>query len=129
IERVRFDSFFSFRYSDRLQTTAADFPNKVPQEVAAGRLVHLQARQAEISLAYNRLLAGRTVGVLVEGPAKRGDLLTGRTSANKVVNLPGPADLVGRLIPVQITAAGTNSLLGRPSEDKMRVYSQRGEEK
>jgi len=129
IERVRFDSFFSFRYSDRPHTAAADFPEKVSQEAASRRLVRLQARQAEISLAYNRLLAGRTVGVLVEGPAKRGELLTGRTSANKVVNLPGPADLIGRLVPVQITAAGTNSLLGRPREDKIRIYSQRGERK
>jgi tRNA-2-methylthio-N6-dimethylallyladenosine synthase len=52
------------------------------------------------------------VGVLVEGPAKRGRLMSGRTGTNKVVNFPAGGELTGRLVPVIIERAGTNSLRG-----------------
>jgi len=119
IERVRFDGLFSFRYSDRPRVRAAGLPDKVSPETAARRLVILQERQKEISLAFNRALEGRACQILVEGPARRGGLLTGRTAEGKVVNFPGPAGLAGRLVQVTIERAWTNSLRGRLGQDRM----------
>ncbi len=113
IERVGFDSLFSFRYSDRPGTAASRLPDKVDERVSARRLTELQALQKEITLAANRALEGRVVEVLVEGPAKRGGLLTGRTPTNKVVNFRGDEDLIGRLVEVVVEAGWTNSLQGR----------------
>jgi len=119
IERVRFDGLFSFRYSDRPSVRAAGMPDKVGPEEAGRRLVILQERQKEISLAFNRALEGRVCQVLVEGPARRGGLLTGRTAGGKVVNFPGPTGLAGRLVPVTIQRAWTNSLRGKLGQDRM----------
>lgn len=112
LEKVRFDSLFSFRYSDRPGTRAARMENKVPQEDAARRLTILQARQREITLESNRAVVGSEVEILVEGPAKRGELLTGRTGTNKIVHFPGGTELIGRLVKVRVSQAGTNSLQG-----------------
>ena len=113
IERAGFEGLFSFRYSDRPGTAAAEMPDKVPLETAAERLTRLQARQGEITAESNAALVGRGVEVLVEGPAKRGRLRTGRTGTNKVVNFRGGPVPPGVLVPVLIEEAGTNSLRGR----------------
>ena len=113
LERVRFDGLYSFRYSDRPGTAAMKMPDKVPLETAARRLSRLQTRQQEITLERNRAWEGREVEVLVEGPAKRGALMSGRTPHNKVVNFPGPPELTGRLARVRVVKAWTNSLRGR----------------
>ncbi|MBW1712880.1 MAG: MiaB/RimO family radical SAM methylthiotransferase, partial [Deltaproteobacteria bacterium] len=114
IEEVRFEGLFSFCYSDRPLTKARLLKNKVPPQAAAERLKKLQARQKEITFESNLALEGRRVMVLVEGPAKRGRLLTGRTGGNKVVNFKGGPELVGRIEEVIIERAGTNSLQGEP---------------
>ena len=113
IERVRFQGLFSFRYSDRPGTAAARLKNKVPLEVAARRLNHLQARQREITAAHYAGLVGGEVELLVEGPAKRGGMMTGRTGTNIVVNFRGSGPAPGDLVRVFIERAGTNSLRGR----------------
>ena len=113
IEQVRFQGLFSFRYSDRPGTAATRMKSKVPLEVAADRLNRLQARQNQITAAHNQALEGQSTEILVEGRAKRGDLLTGRTGSNKVVNFRGKEELVGSLVRVLIEKAGTNSLRGR----------------
>ncbi len=113
LEKVRFEGLFSFRYSDRPGTAASRMGDKVPLETCAARLNLLQARQKEITAASHSALVGREVEILVEGPAKRGRLLCGRTESNKVVNFSGGPDLTGSLVRVFIERAGTNSLRGR----------------
>ena len=113
IERVKYEGLFSFRYSDRPGTAASRLKSKIPLETAAARLNLLQARQKEITAGFLRNLVGRETEILVEGPAKRGGLLTGRTGTNKVVNFKGGSGLVGSLVNVFIERAGTNSLRGR----------------
>ncbi len=113
IEQVGFEGLFSFRYSDRPGTAASRMENKVSLEKAADRLTRLQARQREITAASNKALVGCRTEILVEGGAKRGGLLTGRTGTNKVVNFSGGENQVGSLAEVLIVKAGTNSLRGR----------------
>lgn len=120
IEQVRFDSLFSFRYSDRPLAPARKFKNKVDHQTATDRIMRLQERQREISLEANRALEGRVMKILVEGPAKRGEMISGRTDSNKVVNFAGPRSLIGRTAPVLIVKAWTNSLQGRLADDKIK---------
>jgi tRNA-2-methylthio-N6-dimethylallyladenosine synthase len=104
---------FSFRYSDRPNTRAAQFPEKVPEAVKARRLVELQAAQAAITLSKNGDEIGGCREILVEGPSKAGGgQWTGRTRQNRTVNFSAAEDLTGRLVMVRVTSAFSHSLKG-----------------
>ena len=91
VREARFDVSFSFKFSPRPHTRAADLPDQVPEEVKAERLSRLQALQAELTLAAHQRLVGQVQEVLVEGPSKRSpSMLTGRLRTNQVVNFVGP---------------------------------------
>ncbi len=116
IERVRFDSLYSFKYSDRPGVRSIGFVDKVSEKIKSERLSRLQARQREITLEINRTLVGRTVEVLVEGPSKRQPTeMTGRTATNKVVNFEADPEWIGRRVMVRIAEAYANSLRGNPA--------------
>jgi tRNA-2-methylthio-N6-dimethylallyladenosine synthase len=113
MEKVRFDDLFSFKYSPRKGTRAAQFQNQVEEKVKQDRLSHLQKIQREITLQKNQALEGRVEEVLVESWSKQSDRdVTGRTRSNKVVNFEGELNLFGKLIPVRITKAYAHSLRG-----------------
>lgn len=113
LERVRFDGAYTFMYCDRPGTRASDLGEKIGEEEKKRRLEKVARLQSEITHEKNMELVGRTVEVLVEGPAKRGEgLLTGRDRGNRVVNFPGSEELVGELQIVTITGSGKNSLRG-----------------
>jgi len=113
MEKVRFDDLFSFKYSPRKGTRAAQFQNQVEEKVKQDRLSHLQKIQREITLQKNQALEGRAEEVLVESWSKQSDRdVTGRTRSNKVVNFEGELNLFGKLIPVRITKAYAHSLRG-----------------
>ncbi len=113
LEEVRFDTVFSFRYSDRPGTAAARFENKVPEDVKAARLIKLQELQNRITLEQNRKVVGTIREVLVEGTSKADPKqLTGRTTDNHIVNFYGPRNLIGELVPVSIVEAYAHSLKG-----------------
>ncbi len=116
VERVRFDSLFSFKYSDRDDTPAARMSGKVSEEEKSRRLKKLQAVQKEITRDINQALAGSEVQVLVEGPGKRPGQCTGRTGTNKVVNIPGSDLKPGSLVKVRVFRGYVNSLLGEAVE-------------
>jgi len=113
IEDLQFDNSFSFIFSPRPGTPAANLADDTPHEVKLGRLQHLQA---EINASIARISESRlgTVQrILVEGPSKRdGTELMGRTECNRVVNFAGPERLIGQLIDVRITETRTYSLRG-----------------
>ncbi len=114
VEKVQFDEFFSFRYSDRPHTRASLFPDKVPEEVGKHRLLELQSLQREITLGKNKAWEGREVEVLVEGRSKAcGEENTGRTRTNLIVNFPGPF-LPGDLVNLRIFEALPHSVRGKP---------------
>ncbi|MFZ2088559.1 MAG: tRNA (N6-isopentenyl adenosine(37)-C2)-methylthiotransferase MiaB [Desulfobaccales bacterium] len=114
VQQVSFQQAFCFKYSPRPQTRAASLPEQIPEEVKAERLARLLELQDRQTLAAHQRLVGQTLEVLVEGESKRStDELTGRLRTNQVVNFSGPRELVGQLIPVEITEAHPHSLKAR----------------
>jgi len=113
VEEVGFDASFSFVYSPRPGTPAAELPNRVPQDVGLARLARLQ-KQVEIhAQAISRAMVGTVQRVLVEGPSKKhpGEL-AGRTDNNRVVNVRGEPRLAGKFVDVTVTDAMPHSLRG-----------------
>lgn len=113
LKKVRFDDLFSFKYSQRKGTRAAQFMDKVEEKVKQDRLSILQEIQKGITLQKNQELEGRVEEVLVEGRSKQSDQdVTGRTRSNKIVNFEGNLELVGKLAYVRINKACPHSLRG-----------------
>ena len=118
IEEIGFDTSFSFIYSARPGTPAAELADEVPESVKKQRLHILQARIAQQAQQISEAMVGTTQRILVTGYAKRDPgQLSGRTENNRVVNFSSQdIDLIGEFTEVDIIAAYTNSLLGRLSE-------------
>ena len=117
IERVRFDNSFSFIYSARPGTPAAELPDDVPVETKKARLQRLQGRISKLTEAVSRDMVGGVERVLIEGPSKKNpDQVSGRTENNRVVNFSGETDWRGRFARVRITEALPNSLRGEVVE-------------
>ncbi len=113
VEEIGFDTSFSFVYSQRPGTPAADLPDDTPQEVKLERLRELQAAIEANAAAISQRMVGRIEKVLVEGPSRKDpNELSGRTENNRVVNFPGHPRLVGSLVDVRIVAALPHSLRG-----------------
>ena len=110
---VRYDQAYTFQYSPRPMTAAADLPNHVPKEVVQERFDRLVALQNEISLERNRAEIGRSVEVVVEGPSKKdASRLTGRTRTNKLVHFPDDGAADGSFRTVRIIGAHPHHLDG-----------------
>ncbi|WP_413439556.1 tRNA (N6-isopentenyl adenosine(37)-C2)-methylthiotransferase MiaB [Sulfuriferula sp. GW1] len=113
IEDVGFDNSFSFIYSERPGTPAAELLDEVPHAVKQARLVKLQKRIEANELAISQSMVGNRERVLVEGVSKKNaSELAGRTENNRIVNFPGPARLIGQFTEVVITRAEPHSLRG-----------------
>ena len=113
IEEVGFDASFSFVYSRRPGTPAADLADDTPQARKLQRLAQLQKQIDQQAAAIGAAMVGRTERVLVEGHARKdASELSGRTANNRVVNFAGSAGLIGTLIDVRITRALPHSLRG-----------------
>lgn len=113
VRQVRFDQAFTFVYNPRRGTPAAALPDQVPEEVKSRRIQELIAVQQAISRELNRAEEGRVHEVLVEGPSEYDqEKLAGRTRTNKTVVFKGDAGLVGRLVPVRVTAGHLTFLEG-----------------
>jgi tRNA-2-methylthio-N6-dimethylallyladenosine synthase len=110
--KIEFDNLFSFKYSDREGTPAAQMQCKVPEEQKLARLTRLQAIQRRMTLKKNRELIGRNFKVLVEGASKKGQELTGRTDTNKIVNFKCDNKQINNFIDVTVKRASFNSLWG-----------------
>ncbi len=118
IEDVGFDHSFSFIYSPRPGTPAADLPDDVPMEEKKERLQILQSRIIQNTQAISRRMVGTEQRILVEGFAKKDPgQLQGRTENNRVVNFrSSDLSLIGRFAKVKIAEAYANSLLGDNAE-------------
>ena len=113
IEAVGFDHSFSFIYSQRPGTPAADLPDDVPLAVKKQRLARLQQRISDMAAGISATMIGNIERVLVEKPSrKRVDQLSGRTGNNRVVNFDADPALIGQFVDVRITEALPNSLRG-----------------
>ena len=112
---LELDDSYSFIYSPRPGTPAAELPDEVSAEVKSERLQRLQAQIQSQAAAVSERMVGRVERVLVEGASrKREHELAGRTGNNRVVNFAGSAELVDQFVDVRITEARSHSLRGEP---------------
>ena len=113
-EEIQYDSAFTFLYSQRRGTPAADYENQIPEDVKHERFNRLVEVMNRGSKARNAAFVGRVCRVLVDGPDKKSSgILNGRTEEFKLVDFEGPEELIGSMVDVEITASNTFSLQGR----------------
>lgn len=113
IEAVYFDESFSFIYSPRPGTPAADLADGISQEIKLQRLHRLQEKIVQHATAISQRMVGTTQRILIEGHSKKSAVeLCGRTENNRMVNFLGDLDQVGQFIDINITAALPHSLRG-----------------
>ena len=114
VSEVRFDMLFTFLYSKRKGTAAADFDGVVADDIKQNRFRRLLDTQNEISLSINEKYLNRTVKVLVDGVSETNkEVLSGRTESNKVVNFTSDKSHIGEFVNVKITDFKTWSLFGK----------------
>ena len=114
VELVGFDDAYTFKYSPRGGTPATRLKDAVPDAVAGERLERLVAAVRGIARRRNVALVGSTHEVLVEGRAKRGDLLQGRTRRNKVALFAGPDAWIGGYRDVRFTGTTGSTFTALP---------------
>jgi tRNA-2-methylthio-N6-dimethylallyladenosine synthase len=111
VQDLKFDNSFSFIYSARPGTPAANLHDDTPQTVKLQRLQRLQAEIEAEAQRISQYMVGSVQRILVEGPSRKNAAeLMGRTENNRIVNFPGQPRLVGQLIDVRITQALPHSL-------------------
>lgn len=114
VREVRFDAAYTFIYSPRKGTRAAQFPDETPHEVKRERIQRLIDLQQAITLETLQAQVGRRERILVEAVSTRdAGSVGGKTPRGHMVNCVGEADLIGRFTQVEITQAGRNTLRGR----------------
>ncbi len=118
VEKIRFDSTFSFKYSERKGTAAQKLAGKIEEGAKLRRLKFLQELQDRQTLEKNIQLEGSVQEVLIEGTSKNSENdLTGRTSSWKIVNFKGEMEMIGKIMNVKICRAYLHSLRGKLIEE------------
>lgn len=114
IKYINFDTSYSFIYSRRPGTPAADMPDDVTLETKKQRLAILQDRIQQQSQGIGRKMVGSVQRILVEGPSRKNIMeLCGRTENNRIVNFEGDHRSIGGFVDVEITEVHTNSIRGK----------------
>ncbi|MDJ1158748.1 tRNA (N6-isopentenyl adenosine(37)-C2)-methylthiotransferase MiaB [Chelatococcus sp. SYSU_G07232] len=113
VREMRFASAFSFKYSARPGTPAAEMDGQVPEEVKAARLAELQQQLEVDRQAFNRAMVGRTVEVLFERAGRHAGQMVGKSPYLQAVHVEADDIAIGDLAPVEIVEAAPNSLHGR----------------
>lgn len=113
VEDVGFASSYSFKYSPRPGTPAAELKAQVPREVMDERLHQLQERIEHHRQAFNHAMVGRTVEVLIERAGRHAGQLAGKSPYLQAVQIETKANQIGDMVKVVIERAGSNSLFGR----------------
>ncbi|WP_269497303.1 tRNA (N6-isopentenyl adenosine(37)-C2)-methylthiotransferase MiaB [Castellaniella sp. S9] len=122
VRHVGFDQSFSFVYSRRPGTPAADLQDDTPQAEKLDRLHRLQALINEQAAAISAAMVGGTQRLLVEGPSRRDPReMRGRTENNRIVNFAGHPRLIGHMVDVRITQALANTLKGEIIPERVEV--------
>jgi len=113
VRNVEFASAFSFKYSPRPGTPGAEFPDQIDEGIKRERLARLQDLLEEQRQAFNRKMIGKTLAVLFEKKGRHPGQIVGRSPYLQAVQVTASEHLIGTLLPVEIVAAGANSLFGR----------------
>ena len=113
LKKVRFDMLYSFIYSPRKGTPAAEMEEQIPREIQNARFDRLLALQNEIALEKNSPMVAKTVKVLCDGESKtNSDIYSGRTEGNKIVFFKGEPSDKGNFVSVKIERAEAFALYG-----------------
>jgi tRNA-2-methylthio-N6-dimethylallyladenosine synthase len=112
VDEVGFASAYTFAYSPRPGTPAAEMEDQIPEGLKTQRLHELQALIARQQRDFNAAFVGRTLDVLLEKPGKFAGQLVGRTPYLQAVQVMAPRALIGQVLAVDITQIGTNTLFG-----------------
>ena len=118
VREVNYASAYSFKYSIRPGTPAAEMFGQVPEEVKNERLQQLQALLREQQTAFNAAQIGKTLPILVTGRGRLAGQLAGRSPYLQAVHFDGPEGLEGQIVNVQIVGASLNSLTGAPVDSE-----------
>ena len=114
LRRAKFDMIYSFQYSPRRGTPAAEMDCQVPKEVKSERFDRMLALQNEISYNSNKPLENKVLRVLCDGPSKNNkDVFSGRTEGGKIVFFDGEQTDIGNFVDVLIESADTFALSGK----------------
>ncbi|WGJ16648.1 tRNA (N6-isopentenyl adenosine(37)-C2)-methylthiotransferase MiaB [Methylocapsa sp. D3K7] len=114
IEHIVFASAFSFKYSPRPGTPAAELDDQIPEAVKVERLSRLQTLLDQQRYAFNRKMVGRVLDVLIEKPGRHKGQIAGKSPYLQPVLMDGSAERIGEIVSVEIVSAEGNSLFGRP---------------
>ncbi len=110
---VGYASAFTFKYSIRPGTPGATMEDQVDEKLKVERLARLNAQIAAQTQDFARACVGRVLPVLVEKPGRNPGQVGGRSPYLQAVHMDGPTRLIGQILPVEIIAAGNNSLNGK----------------
>ncbi len=114
LKKVKFDMLYSFIYSPRKGTPAAEMDEQIPREIQNARFDRLLALQNEIALEKNKPMIDKTVRVLCDGESKtNSDVYSGRTEGNKIVFFEGKPSDIGKFVSVKIERAEAFALYGK----------------
>ena len=117
VQQVGYDSAFTFVYSPRIGTRAADMPDQIPEEISSRRIQKLIAIQKENTHKNYAGYIGQIHSVLVDESSKRDEKqMAGKNEYNITVNFPGDKSLIGQIVRVKITSAGESTLRGELAE-------------
>ena len=112
VEHCKYDSAYTFIYSPREKTPAAEFKEQIDESVKEDRLYKLNELINKYSLESNKKLENKTVSVLVEGEGTKKKILFGYTDTKKLINFPGDKSLIGKIVKVKVVDAKSWSLDG-----------------
>jgi tRNA-2-methylthio-N6-dimethylallyladenosine synthase len=112
VETVGFAGAYTFAYSVRPGTPAAEMEAQVPEDVKTDRLHRLQALIASQQRAFNASFVGKTLDVLLEKPGRLSGQLVGKSPYLQTVQVMAPPELIGSIVPLAIVDIGTNTLFG-----------------
>jgi len=121
VEEVGFSSAYTFKYSPRPGTPAADMADQVPEAVKDARLQSLQALVTKQQRAFQESMVGRTLDILVERPGRKLGQVSGKSPHLLAVAFEGSTDLIGQIVSVDIVESVTNSLVGQLSNRERAV--------
>jgi len=113
VDEIGFASSYSFKYSPRPGTPAADLDGQIPRELMDERLYRLQERIEHHRQAFNAAMIGRTVDVLLERAGRHPGQLAGKSPYLQAVQIDSDTNRIGDIVRVRIEEKSTNSLFGR----------------
>ncbi len=120
VRDVGFASAYSFKYSARPGTPAANMTNLVREDIKTARLAELQNLITEQQATFNKKTLGKTLPILFERKGRYEGQLQGRTPFYQAVNVPADESLLGQIVDVKITKATANALIGKIAENILK---------